>query len=86
MTCMVSGHWEWPNSWTVTRGESPDFFGRDANFTKSCGNKEWGRLVKVLNMSQKEWEDYKGEDESEDEDGDSLLGDASFEAEMSNQG
>ena len=81
MTCMVSGH-----SWTVTRGESPDFLGRDANFAKSCGNKEWGRLVKVLNMSQKEWEDYKGEDESEDEDGDSLLGDASFEAEMSNQG
>ena len=38
--------------------------------------------VKVLDISQKEWEDYKGEDE----DGDSLLGDASFEAEMSNQG
>ena len=45
--------------------------------TKSGGG--WSR-------SQKEWEDYKGEDESEDEDGDSLLGDASFEAEMSNRG
>ena len=78
----MHGHWEWPNSWTVTRGQSPDFFGRDANFTKSCGNKEWGGWSR----SQKEWEDYKGEDESEDEDGESLLGDASFEAEMSNQG
>ena len=86
----MHGHWEWPNSWTVTRGESPDFFGRDANFTKSCGNKEWGRLVKVLDMSEKEWEEYTGENESEDdEDGESLLGDSSFEAEEnleSNQG
>ena len=86
----MHGHWEWPNTWTVTRGEEFDYFGRDESFAKSCGNKEWGRLVKVLNMSEKEWEEYTGEDESEDdEDGESLLGDSSFEAEEnleSNQG
>ena len=77
----MHGHWDFPNSWTVTRWESPEYLGRDENFSKSCGNKEWGRLIKVLDMSQKEWDEYNGEEESQDEDEDeSLLGDSSFEA------
>ena len=83
----MHGDWDWPNSWTVTRGEKYNYFGRDENFAKSCGNKEWGRLAKVLDMSQKEWDEYNGEEESQDEDEDeSLLGDSSFEAEESNKG
>ena len=40
----------------------------------------------MLDMSQKEWDEYNGEEESQDEDEDeSLLGDSSFEAEESNQ-
>ena len=39
----MHSHWDFPNSWTVTsRGEFPDYLGRDENFAKSCGNKEWG--------------------------------------------
>ena len=78
---------EFPNSWTVTREErfNNERFDRSGQFDTS-GNREWRRLVKVLNMSEKEWEEYKGQDdseysESEEEDGRSLFGDSSSEPE-----
>ena len=78
---------EFPNSWTVTREERfNERFDRSGRFDTS-GNREWRRLVKVLNMSEKEWEEYKGQDdfteysESDEEDGGSLFGDSSSEPE-----
>ena len=43
----------------------------------------------MLDMSEKEWEEYRGEDdseysESEEEDGEFPFGDSSFEAELVN--
>ena len=70
------------NSWRVKR----DYFDDYEEFRKSSGNREWGRLVKVLNMSQEEWKEYKGDDNSESEDGESLFGDSSFEAEENLEG
>ena len=70
------------NSWRVKRDYLDDY----EEFYKSSGNREWGRLVKVLNMSQEEWNEYKGDDNSESEDGESLFGDSSFEAEENMEG
>ena len=49
---------------------------------KESGNKEWRRLVKVLDMTE-EWDMYNDycDSESEEEDWESLSGDSSFEAE-----
>ena len=85
-------HIHWHSQLLTSRGEFPDYLGRDKNFAKSCGNNEWGRLIKVVDMSQKEWDEYNGEDEEyseSEEDGESLLGDISFEAALNleeNQG
>ena len=73
---------EFANSWRVKRedGRPPIH----EIFSKSDSNREWRRLVKVLDMSKKQWDEYKGEDEyseSEEEEGES-----SFESEESNQG
>ena len=72
------------NSWRVKRefNHLVDF----EEFRKSSGNREWGRLVKVLDMSEEEWNEYKGDDDSESEDGESLFGDSSFEAEENLEG
>ena len=61
-------------------------------FHKSNGNREWQRLAKVLDLSEKEWNEYNGDNEEyseSEEDGESLLGDISFEAALNleeNQG
>ena len=80
---------EFGNSWTVTREERFNYFREDERFDKLEGDREWGRLVKVLDMSEKEWEEYRGEDDSEysesdEEDGEFPFGDSSFEAELVN--
>ena len=78
---------EFRNSWRVTR--EFNYLGVNEVFLKSSNNREWGRLVKVLDMSEEEWNEYKGDDDSESEDEESLFGDSSFEAEEnleSNQG
>ena len=50
-------HIYWNSQLLTSRGEFPDYLGRDENCAKSCGNKEWGRLIKVVDMSQKEWDE-----------------------------
>ena len=75
---------EFGNSWTVTREERFNYFVEDEQFHKSCGNREWLRLLQVLDLSEKEWDEYRGEDGSEyseseeEEDG----GDSSFDFEV----
>ena len=75
---------EFRNSWRVTR--EFNYLGENEVFLKSSNNREWGRLVKVLDMSEEEWNEYKGDDNSESEDGESLFGDSSFEAEENLEG
>ena len=75
---------EFSNSWRVTR--EFNYLGVNEVFLKSSNNREWRRLVKVLNMSEEEWNEYKGDDNSESEDGESLFGDSSFEAEENLEG
>jgi len=77
---------EWGNTWTMTREERFDYLVEDEVFHKSNGNREWQRFVQVLDLSEEEWDEYKGEDESEysesEDDGESLFGDSSFEADL----
>ena len=77
------GSGEFGNSWAVTRGtRASNFFCK--KFHKSNNNIEWTRLVEVLDMSEKQWDEYKSEDDSEyseteEEDRESLSGDSSYE-------
>merc|ERR1711934_1262434 len=77
---------EWGNTWTMTREERFNYLVEDEVFHKSNGNREWQRLVQVLDLSEEEWDEYKGEDDSEysksEDDGESLFGDSSFEADL----
>ena len=83
---------EFGNSWTMAREERFNYLVEDEVFHKYNGNREWQRLVQVLDLSEKEWNEYNGDNEEyseSDEDGESLLGDISFEAALNleeNQG
>ena len=51
---------QWDNSWHVTSYWRDDMFvlrnDDDGTFRKGEGSEEWGRLLKVLDMSKKEWD------------------------------
>ena len=70
---------EFGNSWTMTREERFNYLVEDEVFHKSNGNREWQRLAKVLDLSEKEWDEYQGEDDESEEDGESLFGDYSLD-------
>ena len=51
---------QWDNSWHVTSYWRDDMFvlrnDDDGTFRKGEGSEEWGRLLKVLDMSKEEWD------------------------------
>ena len=83
------GDGEFANSWRVKR--EPWRPPIHEIFSKSDSNREWRRLIKVLDMSKKQWDEYKGEEEyseSEEEysEGEEEGREYSSESEESNQG
>ena len=83
------GDGEFANSWRVKR--EPWRPPIHEIFSKSDSNREWRRLIKVLDMSKKQWDEYKGEEEyseSEEEYSESEEEEREYssESEESNQG
>ena len=72
---------EFGNSWRVRRNEKRKYFVNRVDIQKFNGNTEWGRLVKVLDMSEKQWDEYKDDDDTEYSATEEDEADSSFEPE-----
>ena len=76
------GNGEFGNSWSVRREKQFNYFAESEEFQKFHDNDdEWGRLVTVLDMSKKQWDEYIGEDNSEYSENEEEDGESSFESE-----